>query len=477
MAGAIRRRLRFPSLSGVAWLCIVSVALGVFSLGHRAISQRRQARAVEWLQKAGVRVSAGSQPYWVPPVGSPRAVVGYDVRFPPSDEPLTPYEIECLLTLSGVRALDLSHNPVDDELARKIAGIRSLEHLTLCRTGLTDAGLREVARLPALRKLSIGATATTPEVVKSIEREKNLPGLYEEWVRWKFWELTGEAAGVSSTGLDVTPKTVLRSVAFPLLAELPDLRSLEIRQTAPIAESLVRELGEAGPFTSVRISGGVDRTNAAGLSGFRSAVEMTLQGPGIDDVMLQGVAGLEKLEKLSVVANELTGEGIGGLVRLPELRRLEIFAINGTTPPATGTIRLRLTPARWRAELAKRAAAAGPAYETLSRLPRLETVVLRNLPLNEVALRHLRQIATLRALVLSPSQLVTNEAVSELKSFGTHPRLEEFSLPTGLSRPQVIEIVEALRSAPALKVIRVDRSHRQIAGQLDRPDGLRVQVY
>lgn len=472
----MRRRLRIPSLSGIAWLCVGSIALGVFSLGQQAISQRRQARAVEWLRSAGVTIHAGSQPYWVPPVGSPRLITGYDVRFPPSKEPLTPYEIESLLTLSGIRALDLSHNSIDDELARKIAGIRSLEHLDLSRTQLTDSGLEAVAQLPALRTLSIGATATTAETVKRVERDRNLKGLYEEWVRWKFWALTGEAAGVSSTMLDITEKTVLRDEALPLLAELPELRDLVIRQSAPIPVALLSKFGSSGSFKNVRILSGVDASNASALPAFASAVEMSLHGLDSPDAVLGAVARLPNLQTLSVVADNLTGQGIGGLKDLPELRRLQILATNGTTISAEVRASLIGTSRRVR-DWRLKSTAAGPGYEALTRLPRLTTVEIRGLPMNEVALGHLRNIQTLQTLDLRTALVLSDESVAALKAFGTHPHLERLSLPIGLSHAQMLQILEALRTSPALKTLMLGAQYHTLAAGLKWRAGLEVRHY
>lgn len=472
----MRRWLRFPSLSGVVWLCVGSIALGIGSLGYQAITQRRQARAVEWLRKAGVTISSETQPYWMPPVGGPRAVTGCDVHFPPSNEPLTPYEVECLLTLSGVRLLDLSHNRVDDELARKIAGIRSLEELDLSRTNLTDAGLREVAKLPILRKLSIGATATTAETVRDVEKERKLSGLYQEWARWKFWHLTGEAAGVSSTTLDITEKTVLRDEAFPLLAELLELRDLEIRQPTPIPVALLGKLGRSGSFQNVRIFDGVEESNASALPAFASAVELSLHGPKSPDAVLGAVAGLPNLQTLSVVADNITGQGIGGLKDLPELRRLQILATNGTTIPAE--VRASLLGASRRVrDWRLKSTAAGPGYEALTRLPKLTTVEIRGLPMNEVALGHLRNISTLQTLDLRTALVLSDESVAAFKAFGTHPRLERLSLPIGLSHAQMRQILEALRTAPALKNLMLGGQYHTLAVGLKWRDGLEIRHY
>jgi len=478
LEGGTRRRIRFPSLSGVVWLCIGSIALGVFSLGHQSISQRRQARAVDWLQKAGVTVTAIPQLYWQPPVGGVRSVVSYQVRFPPSAKKLTPYEIESLLTLSGVRSLDLSYNTVDDELARTIAGIRSLEELILHRTGLSDAGLLTVARLPALRKLSVGATATTPDVVQAVERDRNLSGLYQEWVRWKFWQLTGEAAGVSPTTLDITPKTVLRREALPLLAELPDLNTVLIRQQFPMTKSLLDALGEAAAFQTVRIQDGVNRDNAHGLRSFKAAVEMSIAGPLVDDAVLSGISSLPHLQILTVTANHLTGQGIGGLTDLPELREFRLYGTPAPSRSQGGPRRrgpLQLLPQTNPLHADARAAAAG--YETLTRMPQLRTADLRGLPLDGEAIRHLRQIPSLEVLTLQHSVVFADDAAEELKTFGTHPALRQIALPAGLTNPQVMAILESLRSAPALKSVTVPARNREVYGSLGMFEGLLINVY
>ena len=72
--------------------------------------------------------------------------------------PFTASDSALLSKLRGIRHLDLSDIPIDDDSLTDLAALRQLEVLRLEYSGITDAGLSPIARFRNLQELSLRET-------------------------------------------------------------------------------------------------------------------------------------------------------------------------------------------------------------------------------------------------------------------------------------------------------------------------------
>ena len=76
--------------------------------------------------------------------------------------------------LNSLQSLDLSGTGVTDAGLRQLAGLNSLQSLYLGSTQVTDAGLKDLVGLRSLRSLSLGNTKVTDAGVAELNRSPRL---------------------------------------------------------------------------------------------------------------------------------------------------------------------------------------------------------------------------------------------------------------------------------------------------------------
>jgi uncharacterized membrane protein len=88
--------------------------------------------------------------------------VGNDLRWLDlSRTGLTDAGLKVLARMPNLEHLDLRATAVGDAGVRELAGLKKLETLSLYGTGVTDAGLEPLRELPSLRRLYVGGTKVT----------------------------------------------------------------------------------------------------------------------------------------------------------------------------------------------------------------------------------------------------------------------------------------------------------------------------
>jgi len=83
-----------------------------------------------------------------------------------------------LARLQNLQALDLSHTKVTDAGLKQLAVLKNLHSLDLGASAVTDAGLKQLAGVKSLQKLYFGSTAVTDAGVKELAVLKDLQTLY-----------------------------------------------------------------------------------------------------------------------------------------------------------------------------------------------------------------------------------------------------------------------------------------------------------
>lgn len=197
---------------------------------------------------------------------------------------------------SGLRRLNLAgHFEVDDCGVEAIAGLSNLEELVLDETGGTDDGLRHLAGMSRLKKLSLyaahGITGRGLEHLAGLERL--------------------EVLDLSATDLG--------DEAAEVLARLPRLRWLNLADTL-VGDAALEHIGGLSQLEYLNLSGTkVTSAGMAHLAGLTHLTDLYVAHTQVDDSGLDRLAGL-RLRLLSVAQTAVSQRRQTELARLnPDL--------------------------------------------------------------------------------------------------------------------------------------------------------------
>ena len=191
---------------------------------------------------------------------------------------------EGLSKISRMRSLKELHgimNVTDKGLAH-LVGLRNLEVLDIGGKGITDAGMKHVAKLGLLKTLKIQLANVSDEGLATLAGMKSLERIL----------------------ISNHPHRLLMSYdGLRHLQQLPNLRSLEVYDLS---------IGETG------------LKHLRNMKGLKS---LTIRGKGLDESELVHIAGLSKLERLSMNVRDmkLTDAGLEQLAGLTSMKDLNIF--------------------------------------------------------------------------------------------------------------------------------------------------------
>ena len=85
---------------------------------------------------------------------------------------ITDAGLKVLAKMPNLERLDLRGTAVGDEGVRALAGLNKLETLSLYGTGVTDAGLKALQGLPSLRRLYVGGTPVTEPGLDALRKAR-----------------------------------------------------------------------------------------------------------------------------------------------------------------------------------------------------------------------------------------------------------------------------------------------------------------
>ncbi|MFN0053010.1 MAG: PQQ-binding-like beta-propeller repeat protein [Planctomycetales bacterium] len=305
---------------------------------------------------------------------------------------------------------------VTGELLEKLASLPQLRELDIEVTkGLTPADLSHLGKMSRLEKLSLYSVNTEgaglgDDAIRSVLRVASLR------------ELSISECGTTDAGA-------------LLLEQMPQLRSLSLRQEGKLTDAALSSIGKLSQLESLSLDSyvGIERLgwmrfSANGirrLKGLKDLQALHLVGQEVpadalefprltalglghakvgDDVAAR-IAGLRALRNLELMYCRIGDEGLRKIATLPELRR---FNFNGLTVTDAGIAHFRSHP-------------------------RLEHITLRAGGLTDQALEHVAQIKTLTRLDLygsgqpgvSPGRAFSMEGLQQLRHL---PQLETLYL-------------------------------------------------
>ncbi len=256
-----------------------------------------------------------------------------NIRVPcpdPHNPPFTAKGMAQLAEMRSLERLDLPNFAMTDECLAHVCKLENLEYLWIgCSTGspITDAGLKHLAKLGRLERLSIGGTGITDEGMSDIAGLTNLKGL-----------LLSGAPGVTNDGLaKLGALKSLQTLSLPSRSEvtlsglnhlnaLSDLRYLKASSIEPpgYGEGTLDLSGltrlEQLSLPPVRDQ---DLACLAGLEGLKW-LQMGGSLNAISDTGMGYLRGLRSLERLSIGGNRITDKGLACLAGLKNLNFVQI---------------------------------------------------------------------------------------------------------------------------------------------------------
>jgi len=254
------------------------------------------------------------------------------------------------VTLRAQVALDLTASWTTDADLSQIAGMATLERLSLGQTRVTDAGLERLRELRSLRALDLYfAEFFTDDGMAALRGLTKLERLNLRGTRVTSRVFEPLSHLTSLRSLDVSYSQI-DDAGVELLAELPLLETLAIGGTRIGAAALsslkllpalrhldvsgmqrvdsghwgltlnavvLAELGALENLESLNLSGAVLNDIGADKPGLMEEQRRTLEG-------LEGLAGLGKLERLDLSRTPVNAAGLRGLIGLRRLRELRL---------------------------------------------------------------------------------------------------------------------------------------------------------
>jgi hypothetical protein len=217
-----------------------------------------------------------------------RAVDIHELRLGNS-KGVTDEGVRHLARLQQLRHLDLSMTSVSDEGLEVLRALPALESVNLSWTRITDAGVAHLAGCDRLRKVYLTGTRAGDGSLRTLAGKPNLAVLH--------------------TGVGVTDAGVR------LLQDYPVFRRW---QGGEAEIGLLR--GDAQP-NQLALRGAITDDGIAGLEGLDGLFALSLDDESLT-VSARGVASLATLERLSWLSIDATDDTMPALAELPHLRHL-----------------------------------------------------------------------------------------------------------------------------------------------------------
>ena len=334
--------------------------------------------------------------------------------------PFLPQLIDDVCTLEHLQGLDLGYTQLGDWAALDLRALHELEVLYLNATGISGAGLRNIAQLKRLRVLNLA-----------------------------------DCLHVTDGGLKVLHP--LRTLQTLDLTRCPQVTGKGLKHLLPLP---LRELQLGGTAVTGR---DLDR-----LSEMKELRVLGLHGsPGIADTALQWIAGIETLEVLDLSATQIGGPGLPQLHDLPRLHTLDLSDCQRLSDFGLTHLESldQVRHLRLRKGLNQYVCALQPGplsspvkegvnffsitsvgMEHLQRMGGLEVLDLTGLMVDDVGMRHVARLQRLRELYVGFTR-VSDRGVRELTALES---LEVLGLNSTLVTDRCLRELKAL---PALHTL------------------------
>jgi internalin A len=236
---------------------------------------------------------------------------------------ITDAGLKSLAGLQSLQWLDLAGVPVTDAGLKALAGLQSLETLDLSNTKVTDAGLKELLGFKSLRQLILSGTPVTDAGLKTLAGLQSLQTL--DLIDTKVTDKgLKELAGLVSLRTLWLAHMPVTDAGLQELAGIKELQALHLDSTKVTGTGLKALAGrESLRVLSLRHAPVTD-AGLRELAGLKQLQVLTLHETEATDVGLKALAGLESLRDLDLGYTRLTDTGLKALAGLKSLRHLSL---------------------------------------------------------------------------------------------------------------------------------------------------------
>ncbi len=270
--------------------------------------------------------------------------------------------------ITGFKAIR-NFERTDSDLARLAELTSELETITemdlAAAKGVSDVGLKHVARIPNIERLNLSGTSVTTAgfpVVSALQKMKSL--------EFRSFAMDAEAiktiVKVESLEQLILSQTSGGEADFALLCHLPELRELDLSQRA-ISDQAIKSLADCPKLevlllqrTPINGSGllafgakkgpplRVLNVNATrfgekgmpSLKGLETLEELHASESGIvDQTLLQNLRGLGRLKKLELGLNAITDVGAQAVSGLKSLEEVSFAGCGGVSDKTLGYLK------------------------------------------------------------------------------------------------------------------------------------------
>jgi hypothetical protein len=338
--------------------------------------------------------------------------------------------------------VNIAFDQATDENAGRVSGLKRLTHLTFYGGPLSDRGVGQLRDLPQLLNLNLHGTAVTDGCLPVL---KQFPQLSELVLMNTKVTPAGLAklkdiANLTQLFLD---ETAVDDAGLEHLSQFTGLTRLSLKKTK-VTEAGAKKLGGQLPSCLIEYEGGVIQPKSAPADADRKTAEWVLSHGGQCTVRVDGtdklfranstlppgplelvgveiihehatdenagrVAGLAKLQLLTLLEGTVTNEGVAKLRDLP---RLDYLNLHGTKVTDAGLPALKQLPELRKLILINTKVSDG-GLAALKELPKLQCVVLDGTAVTDDGLLHLRAIPGLTEVKVMRTK-VTEAGVKKL---------------------------------------------------------------
>jgi internalin A len=318
-----------------------------------------------------------------------------------------------LKDLPNLQVLNLDGTKTSPELLRKLRVLSALKELDLdCNGEVTDAGLKLIAELPGLEKLTLFSEGITDDGLKALATSRSIKSL-----RLYNHSLTG--SGIKSLrGLTTLEELVMHVKGVDCLEQAAAIGGLRSTGSMKATDLTLHELRALPHLRALKLE--YTMITDAGLKELRDMVdleELDLSTTKVTDAGMVELTGLKKLRKLKLVGTTVSDAAMPSIAQLTNLRELEL-------PPTVGEASL----------------------DMLSRLPLLEVLKLQSDALTDQAAVKFALFPSLTSLEISTEKM-TNAAMKQLEKLKNLQQLRVWPInrgPTMITDVAFHELQDAL---------------------------------
>ena len=364
------------------------------------------------VQKAGERIKEFNGQFTLTPEHTIRTIT-----FRNGSE-LTPEMFDLFAQQSDLQELYVDdYRTLNDDTVEKLAGLQNLRRLRLTNSGITDGAVRTIAEsFPNLIQLDISSNSLlTDAALREIAKLKDLESLNLLFCDFSEFGILNIVGLPKLRAIDIRGNFRVGDGGLDALTLLPNLRNVQHRSPT-VTDRGIRSLTKAKALDILLIQD----MQITGQSGHhlrqmeRLAQLQIIRCANFDSEGLLALGGL-KLNRLTIRDIPIDDSAMEVFNELPTLRRLFLHELASITDAGLAHLAhlkdLELLDI-WEVQITDK------SLETISKLENLRTLVLRSTNITDAGVELLLTMPKLESVLLSDNTRVTPAMLQKLRDAG-----------------------------------------------------------